>query len=148
MNNSESHKESLILDELNAAQSLLSLLKEEHEALNKRQTTAAEIATLAAQKEQQLSILEKLTQNRMMQIPRTDPELSAEPLQSLWQQLQTLALDCQKQNQINGVIIHSTKNFVEQASAILHGKLPATELQYGSSGKTVNQNQARSIAKA
>jgi len=148
MNNSESHKESLIIDELNAARSLLSLLKEEHKALNRPQTTAAEIATLAAQKEEQLNILEQLTQSRMMQIPRTDPDLSAEPLQSLWQQLQTLALDCQEQNQINGIIIHSTKNFVEQAAAILHGKLPATELQYGSSGKAVSQNQPRTIAKA
>jgi len=148
MNNSESPKKNLIIDELNAAHSLLSLLKEEHEALNKPQTTAAEIAALAAQKEQQLNLLEKLTQNRMMQIPRTDPDLSAEPLHSLWQQLQALALDCQQQNQLNGIIIHSTKNFVEQAVAILHGKPPTTELQYGSSGKTVSQNEARTIAEA
>jgi len=148
MNNSESHKESLIINELNAARSLLSLLKEEHEALNKPQTTAVDIATLAAQKEQQLIILENLTQNRMMQVPRTDPDLSTEPLHSLWKKLQKIALDCQQQNQLNGVIIHTTKNFVEQAAAILHGKLPTTELQYGSSGKTINQNQPRTIAKA
>ncbi len=146
--NNQSYKENLIAEELNAARSLHSLLKKEHEALNNLKTSAAEIASLAAEKEQQLNTLEKASQNRIAQLPPSDPELLTEPLKSSWLQLKTLAQHCQQQNQLNGIIINSTRNYVEQATAILLGKELSTELQYGSSGKTVPQNQARTIAKA
>ncbi len=146
--NNQAHKENLIAEELKAARSLHSLLKKEHDALNNLKTSAAEIACLAAEKEQQLNTLEKASQNRMAQLSPSDPELLTEPLKSAWLQLQVLAQDCQQQNQLNGIIINSTKNYVEKATAILLGKEPSTGLQYGSSGKTVTQNQTRTIAKA
>jgi len=146
--NKHSYKENLIAEELNAALSLHSLLKKEHDALNNLKTSPAEIASLADQKEHQLNILEKASQNRMRQLSSSDPELLTEPLKSLWQKLQILAHDCQQQNQLNGIIINSAKNFVEQAATILLGKNPATGFQYGSSGKTVTQSQPRTIAKA
>ncbi|MCF6324249.1 MAG: flagellar protein FlgN [Gammaproteobacteria bacterium] len=147
-NNHQSFKENLINEELKGASGLLSLLKKEHEALSNPQTSAAEITSLATQKEQLIKILEKVSQNRVAQLSSADPELLTPPLKSQWQQLQVLAHDCRQQNQINGIIIHSTKNFIEQTTAILLGKGPTTELLYGSSGKTINQNQARTIAKA
>ncbi len=146
--NNQSFKENLINEELRGASELLSLLKKEHLALSNPKTSAAEIFSLARQKEHKISTLEQASQNRMAQLSSSDPELLTPPLKSQWQQLQVLAHDCQQQNQINGIIIHSTKNFIEQASAILIGKGPTIELQYGRSGKTVKQSQTRTIAKA
>jgi len=146
--NDQSFQENLINEELKGASRLLSLLKKEYVALSNPKTSAAEIASLATQKEQLLKALEQVSQNRVAQLPSINPELFAPPHKSQWQKLLVLAHDCQQQNQINGIIIHSTKNFIEQATAILLGKMPTTELQYGSSGKTINQDQTRAIAKA
>ncbi|MBL1261619.1 MAG: flagellar protein FlgN [Thiotrichaceae bacterium] len=146
--NNQSIKADLINEELKGASELLSLLKKEHEALSNPQTSAVEISSLATQKEQQIKSLEQASQNRMAKIPPSDSELLTPSLKPQWQQLQVLALDCQQQNQINGIIIHSTKKFIEQATAILLGKEPTTELQYGRTGEKINQNQARTIVKA
>jgi len=147
-NNTQSFKEKLVSDELKAATALLSLLKTEHDMLSAPKTAATVIVDLATQKEEQLSTLECASQNRMTQLPSSDPALLLEPLKSSWMELKQLAQECQQQNQLNGMIINSNKNFVEQASAILQGKAPSSQLQYGSSGKTVAQNQTRTIAKA
>ena len=146
-NNHQSYKADLIQNEIKAAESLLSTLKKEFEALNKP-TTPEEITSFATQKEQQLRIMENASQQRISQIPAADPQLATEPLKSLWQKLLTLAKNCHHQNQLNGGIINTTKRHVEQATAILHGKQPSSELRYGSTGETVSENQRRSLAKA
>ena len=148
MNSStQSLKANLIQNEINAANTLLTTLQREFDAL-KATITPEEITDLASQKEQQLIEMEKATQARIAQITVSDPLLSSEPLSSLWKTLHKLALSCQHQNQLNGAIINTTKRHVEQATTILHGKTPASELHYGSTGETVTETSRRTLAKA
>jgi len=142
-----SQKISLIQNEINAANTLLVTLKHEFEALQ-GSITPDKISSLAAQKEQQLIDMERSTQARISQISTADPLLASEPLSSLWKMLHKLALACQHQNQLNGGIINTTKRHVEQATTILHGKTPASELRYGSAGETVTETSRRTLAKA
>ncbi len=145
--NNQIYKASLIENEIEAANSLFSTLKNEFEAF-KNTVTPEEIYYLAKQKEQQLITMEEASQKRISIISITDPELSTEPLKSLWKTLLRIAQACQKQNQINGSIINTTKRHVEQASTILNGLQPASELRYGRSGETVSERQPRTLAKA
>ncbi len=145
--NNHAYKASLLENELEAAESLLSTLKNEFEALNNT-IAPEEISQLAKQKEQQLITMEEASQKRISIISITDSELSVEPLKSLWKRLLRTAQTCQNQNQINGGIINTTKRHIEQANTILNGRQPVSELRYDSSGETVSERQPRTLAKA
>ncbi len=145
--NNESRKTVLIQNEIDAINALFSVLKQEFEAF-KTSTNAEDITHLAIKKEQLLAAMEVATQQRILGITTSDPDLLTEPLRSMWETLLTLAKSCQHLNQINGGIINTTKRHVEQATTILHGQLPTSELRYGSSGETVAETSQRSLAKA
>jgi len=143
----QTQKTRLIQNEISAAQRLLTILNDEFKALS-HTITSEKIVHFTTQKEQLISEMESATKARISAISATDPLLSTEPLKSLWETLRKIALECQQQNQLNGRIITSSKHHIEQATAILHGKLPSSELHYGSAGETVVESAQRTIARA
>ncbi len=145
--NSQATKIGLLKDEISAVNLLLTTLQEEFDTLN-NQASPEKILNLAARKEVMLTTIEALSNNRIALLPISDPELLTEPLNALWKNLLEAAAACQKQNQINGAIINTTKRYAEQATIILNGIQPATELHYDSSGETISGRQPRTLAKA
>lgn len=145
--NSQSTKIGLLKDEISAVNLLLTTLQEEFDAL-KNQASPEKILNLAARKEVMLTTIEALSNSRVTLLPVNDPELLTAPLNVLWKNLLEAAAACQKQNQINGAIINTTRRYAEQATIILNGIQPATELHYDSSGETISGRQPRTLAKA
>lgn len=145
--NSQATKLNILKNEISAVNFLLTILQEEFDALN-NQASPEEILNLAARKEVMLTTIEELSNNRVVLLPISDPELLTEPCNSLWKKLLEAAGACQKQNQVNGAIINTTRRHAEQATNILNGIQPATELHYDSSGETISGHQPRTLAKA
>lgn len=65
-------------------------------------------------------------------------------LAQLWQQIEQLTRDCERQNQINGLIIEQSRRRIKNALTILHGQLPGNEL-YSATGSTVAETQHQSL---
>jgi len=145
--NNQAFKMDLIRNEVSLVNSLLSTLHEEFTVL-KNLAPPEEIINLATQKEALLSAIDETSAHRIAVLPDTAPELLTEPLNSLWKNLLEIATACQKQNQINGIIINANQRHIEQATIILSGIQPEMELRYDSLGETTSERLPRSIAKA
>lgn len=69
----------------------------------------------------------------------------ANPVATLWQEIEQLSRECEQQNRINGIIIEHNRKRTETALNILQGQTGTTEL-YSSSGNTVSSSSRQSIA--
>ena len=121
------------------------VLGQEHEALKLRD--AAEITKNTEAKQQLILAIETLGRERMTLLQGagqgTDKEsllafVDAEPqLRSRWDELEALLLRCQKQNQINGMLLEKGKQQTQQMLGILLGEGTRKETElYNANGST------------
>lgn len=136
----------LLQQETAAVKALLALLAQEHQALGER--NASTLATTVHEKEQQLSQLDQLAQQRsqiLQQAGVTADKAGFETflesdasgqLSKFWSGLEGLLRECQQQNQINGTLLEANKNVVQQALSILTGREVGQDEVYNQLGKT------------
>lgn len=121
------------------------VLGQEHEALKLRDS--AQITQNSEAKQQLILAIETLGRERMALLQGaeqgTDKEavlafVDAEPqLRSHWDELEALLLRCQKQNQINGMLLEKGKQQTQQLLGILLGEGTRKETElYNAKGST------------
>jgi len=135
--------EALLEDERGATARLLDALREEHQALVRRDMTALDHAV--NKKSQQVAELEILGRDRDAALKAAGHAAGREGIESwlsrqpsgaarkLWQELQNLLLRCQRQNLINGGIVETSRRFTQRALSLLQGQSAEPAL-YGPSG--------------
>jgi flagella synthesis protein FlgN len=135
--------DALLEGERNATVRLLDALREEHQALTHRDMTALDHAV--SKKSQQVAELEILGRDRDAALKTAGHAFGREGIESwlshqpngaakkLWQELQNLLLRCQRQNQINGGIVETSRRFTQRALSLLQGQSAEPAL-YGPSG--------------
>ncbi len=149
---------SLIEEELELARSMLVLLEGEYEALTDGNPEA--ITTISKKKLEQLRVMEQHlqqvnyfllelgltadTQGAEQAIAQTGPD---NKLQTKWDELRSMEIKLQRQNEINGGIITIGQRRVKQALDILSGKEGLTGT-YGQDGETQFSNSNNLHTKA
>jgi flagellar biosynthesis/type III secretory pathway chaperone len=133
----------LLEGERSATVRLLDALREEHQALMRRDMTALDHAV--NKKSQQVAELEILGRERDAALNATGHTAGREGIESwlshqpngaakkLWQELQNLLLRCQRQNLINGGIVETSRRYTQRALSLLQGQSAEPAL-YGPSG--------------
>jgi len=144
--------EELLDREIEAARSLASVLDSERAALTG--SSPADVEERAAEKTRLLGSIEKMEDERRTlataavqnlpgaRVPR-DTGLAATVAQR-WRTLMELVAGCRSSNQVNGYIIHTRQNQLQQLLGIVRGAAPLT---YTAQGKTFARAQ-RPLAKA
>lgn len=136
--------DSLLEDERSAAARLLEILREEHQALARRDMAALEHTVRI--KLQQIAELEALGRDRDDTLKadglvagregieswlRQQPSSRAE--NKLWEELQNLLIYCQRQNHINGGMVEISRRYAQRALSLLQGQ-PLEQETYGPTG--------------
>ena len=136
----------LLQQEAAVVKALQAVLKREHQALGKRD--AAAITTASAEKEPLLGQLEQLAKQRnqiLQQVglgidkPGFEAFIESDGsglLRKFWGVLEELLRECQKQNQVNGILLESGKQVTQQAVSILTGREIEQDDLYDQRGKT------------
>jgi len=75
------------------------------------------------------------------------PEQQIALLKKTWHQISKLTTDCEKQNNLNGMIIESNKRHTENALSVLQGKQQGTEL-YTKKGSTIKSQNKQTLVRA
>ncbi len=148
----------LIEEELELARSMYVLLEDEYEALTDGNPEA--ITAISKKKLEQLRMMEQHlqqvnffllelgltadTQGAEQAIARTGPD---NKLQTKWDELRSMEIKLQRQNEINGGIITIGQRRVKQALDILSGKEGLTGT-YGQDGETQFSNSNNLHTKA
>ncbi|MDH5180189.1 MAG: flagellar protein FlgN [Gammaproteobacteria bacterium] len=153
--------ELLLRDMYEALSELAMVLENEHHALET--TDVDKLHQAAVRKEGLSDKLEKLEQQRVALLSRANktPDKESmllfideaagnrsESMHSIWQMVEELAVRCDTQNRINGIVIENSKRQTQAALAILRGHLTAEDKLYGADGGTVSQVQNSSLARA
>lgn len=68
-------------------------------------------------------------------------------LKAIWLKIAELTRQCEKQNNINGIIIENNKQHTENALSILQGKQQNTEL-YSRQGKSIKASGKQTVIRA
>lgn len=151
----------LLQQQAMSAERLYQTLRDESEALTKRDADAMQ--QLSQEKSGESAVLEQLgaQQTQLLKglgftqssagvssfIDTLEPTAAAE-LRKQQQQLQTLLESCQKLNLINGNIIAASKQSVETALAILRGQFTNNNLVYSAAGQPVSSAPSKPLSKA
>jgi flagellar biosynthesis/type III secretory pathway chaperone len=144
--------EDLLDREIEAARSLASVLDAERSALTG--SSAADVEQRAAEKIRLLRSIEKMEDERRMlakaagqNLPGARVSREAGPAATVaqrWRTLMEIMAGCRSSNQVNGYIIHTRQNQLQQLLGIVRGAAPLT---YTAQGKTFARAQ-RPLAKA
>ncbi len=119
------------------------------------------LTSLAETKLRLSEILDDLEQEKLRQLKTAGLDLSKtglddylcrqensqNPLQGLWQRIRTLSHDCQRLNQINGIIIEKQRRRTETTLAILYGR-PAESDLYTATGSQQTAATSHTLTKA
>lgn len=151
----------LFQQQINAAEALYALLKDENEALVKRdyertsqltqlkQTKMTEIDALSNQLVNLFATAQQPYTNDVLdRFIEEQPSQSRNTLKQMKSRLEEVTLSCQDQNMINGQIIAVNKQSAETALAILRGQFSTSELTYGAAGQPIKDKSATPITKA
>ena len=68
-------------------------------------------------------------------------------MKNIWEKISTLTKECEKQNNINGIVIESNKKHTENALSILQGKQQDTEL-YSEKGTSIKTSNPQTMVRA
>lgn len=68
-------------------------------------------------------------------------------LKTLWSNISNLSKQCDKQNNINGIIIDNNKRHTENALSVLQGKQQTTEL-YSNKGQSIKMAKKQTLIRA
>lgn len=147
MNNQETQLMTLLQTEIGRTRDLFDSLELESEALVARDTAALEKVT--ENKLAQVRQLESLGQQRetLLTTIEGDPLYQHSQLSSVWQELLSLAKQCQQKNRINGSIIEVGFRQSQQALDILQGTSSKPEL-YNNAGQTTRSAKTGTLAQA
>lgn len=135
-------------------QQLLMLLQDETAVLKTNDIPRLEDITL-----NKIAITEQVEKNEQSRIQflsqhSLDPNQPGQwiknaKLKSIWNELKDFASQCQKQNQINGLVINGYRNQVKTQIEILStSSLPEADLVYSSAGEGVQQRKSKTLAHA
>lgn len=151
----------LLQQQINAAEELYALLKDENEALVQRnyertsqltqlkQTKTTEIDVLSNQLIKLFTTAQQYYSNDVLdRFIEEQPAQSRNTLKQMKSKLEQITLSCQDQNVINGQIIAVNKQSAETALAILRGQFSTSELTYGAAGQPIKDKAASPITKA
>ena len=128
----------IIEQELQAANNLLSLLKQESEALSQRDIT--QLGTIIERKSQELVSLDQALRQRqqLMQSQKLPMDVKHwrlllsrcrdERLMSQWQQLEDNIKLCKKENEVNGKLLARSQRVINRLTAVLKGQSADTAL--------------------
>ena len=137
----------LLEGEISYSRKLLETLNRETEILVARDISALESFT--AEKVELINQLKSIAEQRETLLT----ELDGEPLKTddqaaaLWQDLMSLAANCQEKNYINGSIIETGYRQSQQALDILQGTARKPEL-YDQAGQTTRSGKSSTLARA
>ena len=144
--------EDLLDREIEAARSLAGVLDAERTALTG--SSSADVEQRAAEKMRLLRSIEQMEDERRMlakaagqNLPGARVSREAGPAPTVaqrWRTLMELMAGCRSSNQVNGYIIHTRQNQLQQLLGIVRGVAPLT---YTAQGKTFARAQ-RPLAKA
>jgi len=144
----------LLDNQLELAEALAGLLREEQAVLGHRDTQAlTQLAerklVLSGQLEQQTGMLAKLLSENGLRLDRSGIQqcLNTPELEKHWHNLQELLTGCRDDNHVNGNIIEVSKHTTQKMLRLLTGDSDATEL-YGSAGKVEHGMGSSRLAKA
>lgn len=163
MNNSSQQAglELLLRDMYEALTELSLVLENENQALEN--TEIDKLQKAATDKERLSSQLEKLEGQRVKLLQSANVELdkasmsrfiidsagsSADSLTSIWEMVEELAIKCDKQNRVNGIVIENTKRQTQAALAILKGHFSTEDNLYDADGSSVSQTANSTLARA
>ncbi len=150
----------LLEDIANYLEQLFHALENEYQALSDNNLPAIE--AIAQEKVLLMEQLEDLNKERRLLLEEAGLNLSATgidnffnsstinnnpSLKTLWGSISTLSTQCEKQNNINGIIIDNNKRHTENALSILQGKQQTTEL-YSSKGQSIKMAKKQTLIRA
>ncbi|KPK38137.1 MAG: hypothetical protein AMJ69_09220 [Gammaproteobacteria bacterium SG8_47] len=135
----ESHSlEQLISQQATLLGELKALLEQEHRALSDQD--ADELNSVSIAKRDLARSIDILEHKRLA---RADAQ-SSQTSQS-WHQMVELARECERLNQVNGLIVHSNQRRIRQALGLLRANISAGET-YSADGSTTLDSTSRSLA--
>lgn len=157
------HLRALTLNQLELAQQMEALLQAEHRAL--KDGNAELITRIANEKIGLLNTLEGIERQRSAWLLSRYPELNIYDRRALLQliapeqrrdfaialaKLLKVLQTCRRQNQINGAIAHTSRQFAERTLGVLRGQPQheAGATLYGRRGETVSQATSLSVTSA
>lgn len=144
----------------NYLQQLLAALNNEHEALEKNNITS--IHNFANEKIILMEHLEDLNKERRVILDDAGLDLTSSgisdflqnsnsprspQMKTLWDDISALSKQCEKQNNINGIVIEANKRRTEEALSILQGKQQNTDL-YSNKGKSIKASHHQTLIRA
>ena len=160
-NEEQSRINELLQQEIHISRQLLGILQSENQALSSNDHDA--IRRLIPDKQQAIDTMGSLAQQRqsllknagfsedkkgMEAFIRQCGLMSRDLLEQYWRQLGTAASGCQRQNEINGIIISASSRYTKNALSILKGQRPGNELHYGPNGEKISTANSTTFAKA
>jgi len=143
--------ETILIATRDKMQKLLQLLNNETTVLKENNIEALENLTL-----EKISLTEQVEKNeqervRFLTEKKLNPDepkqwLKSNALLSIWDEIKKLSEQCQKQNQINGLVINGNRRRVQTQIEILSSSSPSVELVYSASGESINQRDSKTLA--
>ncbi len=115
------------------------ILMEHLEDLNKERRTLLEAAGLNLN----ISGVEDFLNNDTI----NDAIVDKPKLKTLWAAVSTLSKQCEKQNNINGIVIENNKRHTENALNVLQGKQQSAEL-YSNKGQSIKMVKNQTLIRA
>ena len=150
----------LLQEIVNYLQQLLLALDNEHKALVDKNIDS--IQSIAEEKILLMEHLEDLDKERRSLLDNAGLEITstgvgdflqnsksprAPQMKALWDEISSISKQCDKQNNINGIIIESNKRHTENALSILQGKPQNTEL-YSNKGESIKSSHQQTLIRA
>ena len=147
----------LLRQETGLSSQLLEILQSENQALSANDLDI--IQQIAQDKQQIVDTLESLDQQRELQLQKAGFDIDKNGMKDFlkqcddrlnqdWQQLMTVITKCQRQNEVNGIIINAASHHAKDALSILKGQQPGNKIHYGPKGETINGSYTNPLAKA
>lgn len=160
MNQTNTAKDIVVLleQENSLSSKLLSALQKEHEALSKNEFSL--FTEAVTDKIELLSQIE-ITENQLSSVFKQNsisfdvqgiktlaikyPQYGTQ-ITKIWQQLRIIAVQSQKQNHINGIMLEANQAYIRRVLNILRGQTSHAEGLYGPSGKSLNGMNSKPLA--
>lgn len=150
-----------LLEEISSyLQQLLNALNNEHKALSENDHKS--LHEISEEKILLMEHLEDLNKERRVILENAGLDITstgiedffqnttsakAPHMKALWAEVSKVTRQCDKQNNINGIIIEANKRHTENAISILQGKQQNTEL-YSKNGESIKSSHKQTLIRA
>jgi len=141
-------------------QQLFMALSKEHKILSENDIQS--VQTIAEEKILLMEHLEDLNKERRALLETAGLDITstgisdffqssksprAPQMKALWEEISAFSNKCEKQNNINGIVIEANKRHTENALSILQGKQQKTEL-YSKKGASIKSSHNQTLLRA